>query len=47
MTKERYMALADFQSLWTDTIKPALDEQYDTAERATVAESRAAAAELT
>lgn len=22
MTKEKYMALADFQSLWTDTIKP-------------------------
>ena len=24
MTKEHYMALADFQNLWTNTIKPVL-----------------------
>lgn len=26
MTKERYMALADFQALWDDTIKPAIPD---------------------
>ena len=28
MNKERYMALADFQSLWTNTIKPALPADW-------------------
>lgn len=26
MTKEKYMALADFQTLWTDRIKPRIPE---------------------
>lgn len=32
MTKARYMALADFQTLWTDKIKPSLPtkDEYDT-----------------
>ena len=30
MTKEKYMALADFQTLWTDSIKPYLEETLAT-----------------
>lgn len=30
MTTENYMALADFQSLWDDTIKPHIQQTYST-----------------
>lgn len=30
MTKARYMALADFQTLWTNQIKPSLPSKNDT-----------------
>ena len=32
MTKEKYMALADFQTLWTDKIKPKIPEIAGTAD---------------
>ena len=47
MTKANYMALADFQTLWTDHIKPAIPTIAGTANFATVAESESAANELT
>lgn len=28
MTKERYMALDDVQTLWTDKIKPTIETNY-------------------
>lgn len=28
MAKEKYMALADYQTLWTDTIKPFISSTY-------------------
>lgn len=43
MTKEHYMALADFQTLWTNKIKPTIP----TANVASVQEATAAANELT
>lgn len=30
MTKEKYMALADVQTLWTDKIKPSIQNTYAT-----------------
>ena len=30
MTKENYMALADFQTLWKNVIKPFINETYAT-----------------
>lgn len=47
MTKARYMALEDFQTLWTDTLKPAIPTIAGTANFATVQECEAAADELT
>jgi hypothetical protein len=32
MSKEKYMALADFQTLWTNTIKPSLPSRQEVAE---------------
>ena len=34
MTKEKYMALADFQTLWTEKIKPAIPGIAGTADYA-------------
>lgn len=44
MAKDRYMALEDFQTLWTNSIKPAVLLKADVA---TVSESSNAANELT
>lgn len=44
MPKPRYMALADFQTLWSDKIKPKIPELVGTA---TDAEAEASAEELT
>ena len=41
------MALADFQTLWTEQIKPAIPSIAGTSNFATTAESEAAANELT
>lgn len=45
MPKDKYMALADFQSIWTNSIKPAIPSIAVT--YASVSEATAAAAELT
>lgn len=34
MTKERYMALADLQSIWNNSIKPYIGETYATKDEA-------------
>lgn len=51
MTKAKYMALADFQTLWDDSIKPWIDQnkadKADVTAFASTAESEAAANELT
>ena len=36
MTKEKYMALADVQSLWTNTIKPFIGQTFATKDEAGV-----------
>lgn len=44
MPKSKYMALEDFQTLWTNTLKPAIPSLTP---QATDAEAEAAAEELT
>ena len=46
MTKARYMALADFQDLWTNKIKPAIPGIAGTADYATDQTCEAAADEI-
>lgn len=46
MTKERYMALADFQDIWTNKIKPAIPGIAGTADYASDAICEAAADEI-
>ena len=46
MTKARYMALADFQSLWTNKLKPAIPGIAGTANYATDQTCDAAADEI-
>ena len=36
MTKDHYMALADFQNIWTNVIKPAIPEIAGNADYASV-----------
>ena len=47
MTKENYMALADFQALWTEKIKPKIPEIAGTADYATAATCESIIDELT
>lgn len=51
MTKAKYMALADLQSVWSDFIKPWINQnkadKADVTAFASTAESEAAANELT
>ena len=46
MTKEKYMALADFQTLWTDRIKPQIPAIAGTADYASDDLCEAAAEEI-
>ena len=46
MTKARYMALADFQDLWTNKIKPAIPDIAGTSNFASDALCEAAADEI-
>lgn len=46
MTKEKYMALEDLQTVWNDSMKPFVLQQAG-ADFATVGEAEAAARELT
>ena len=46
MTKGKYMALEDFQTLWDDKIKPAIPEIAGTAGYATEQTCEAAADEI-
>ena len=46
MTKAKYMALEDFQTLWDDKIKPAIPEIAGTAGYATEQTCEAAADEI-
>ena len=52
MTIDNYMALDDFQELWTNKIKPAISQTYATKQEAganfaSVAEGKASIRELT
>ena len=40
MTKEKYMALADVQSLWTNRIKPHISQTYATKSEVTQASTQ-------
>lgn len=46
MTKPNYMALADFQTLWDQKLKPAIPTIAGTADYATEQTCEAAAAEI-
>ena len=47
MTKAKYMALEDFQTIWTNRIKPKIPEIAGTAGYASTQEGQQAIAELT